>query len=55
MDGRAEKCRITCAGEIDRKCQQGKFGEDVEIEVEAIVGTPFVKGNAEKLDEDLLG
>lgn len=41
------KCRITCAAEADRKCQQGKLGEDVEMKVEAIVETPFVKGNAE--------
>lgn len=36
--------RITCAGEADTKCQQGKPGEDIEIQVEALVGTPFVKG-----------
>lgn len=41
------KGRITYAGEADRKCQRGKFEEDVEMKVEALVKTPFVKGNAE--------
>lgn len=54
MDGRAEKCRITCTGEVDRKYQQGKFGEVVEMEVEEREGTPLVKEML-KLDEDLLG
>jgi len=47
IDGWVENRMVSWAGESGRRCQWGKFGEDVGMEVEAIVGIPFVKGNAE--------